>query len=410
MRVILLIVLLLLGAACQDADRQQSPRAKVEGCKPISVRPADQPVRFRLTEPRFSVGEAGDEFVVGRLGDAIIAQNGQVVVGDRFGPSIRSLSDEGTVLLQYGGDGEGPGEYVDVIDLFAVGENELAVYDSRLRRVSMFALDGSFLRSRRLSTSSSRLLPRPVGFLGTDTVVVQTERPAGSPAMTGPTLFRDSIEIYAVPLESAGAETDESVHRGPKVGMVLGTERFRPPGPPRGYVVPMAKRDAIAVGSDRVFAGDASSWSFTLWHRAQDRGCQEVEIPLPLEPVHEDDYEREKKRYVEANIPSGVDPENLPPEIQRFYDRIFSGTSMPTYQPTYRSFIVDDQDRLWVEVWRQDRGGPRAWIVITRDLEWLGTLDVPEGFIPLDIRGDRVLGTRTGVYDEVILELYQIAS
>lgn len=407
MRLIPLIAVLL---ACQDADQKQSPRAKVEGCIPISVRPADQPVRFRLTEARLSVGEAGDEFVIGRLGDAIIAQDGQVVVADRFGPNIRSLSDEGTVILQYGRDGEGPGEYVDVNDLFAVGENELAVYDSRLRRVSIFALDGRFLRSRRLLTSSNRLLPRPVGFWGTDTVVVQTERPAGSPAMTGPRLFRDSIEIYAVALESAETETDESVHRGLKVGIVLGTERFRPPGPPRGYVVPMAKRDAIAVGSDRVFAGDASSWSFTLWHRAQDRTCQNVEIPLPLEPVHEDYYEREKGRYVEANIPSGVDPENLPPEIQRFYDRIFSGISMPTHQPTYRSFIVDDQDRLWVEVWHEDRGGPRAWIVITRDLEWLGTLDVPEGFIPLDIRGDRVLGTRTGVYEEVILELYRIAS
>lgn len=387
--------------ACADQQPQSAPMTRE--CVLSTAQSADPATHFRLAAPRFSVGEVGDDVALGIISDAIIAPNGQVIITDRSGPKILVLADDGTVT-QIGGVGEGPGEYVDVNDVFSVDVDHIAVFDSRLRRLSLFTLDGRFVKSGRLETSSNRLLPRPVGFLGEDTIIVRTESPAGGPNTTG--LFRDSIEIDAVPIESAAG--DWSVGDGLRIGIVPGKERFRPPGPPRGYAVPMAKPSAVAVGSERVFAGDASSWSFTFWDRTRDWECQEVQIGRPLEPVREDDYEEAKQRLVEAHLPPGVDRGSVPSEIQQFWDRIFNSVPMPTHQPAYRSFIVDDQDRLWIEVWREVRGGAQSWVAVSPEFELLGTLDVPQGFVPFDVRGDQVVGVRTGPYDEDIVELYEI--
>ena len=79
----------------------------------------------------------------------------------------------------------------------------------------------------------------------------------------------------------------------------------------------------------------------------------------------------------------------------------FEGQPRDVALPRISMMLMDDRDRLWVKKYDPStdshligpsrcRGG--EWLIMETSGEVVATIDLPEGFLLLDVRGDRLLG------------------
>jgi hypothetical protein len=106
--------------------------------------------------PELSIGAVtGDPSVTfGMLTGLAVDDEGRIYVADHQVPAIRQFGPDGEYLGQIGRSGEGPGEYEQPLDLQALPGGTLALWDFGNRRINLYDLDGDFLDSVTVPTSS----------------------------------------------------------------------------------------------------------------------------------------------------------------------------------------------------------------------------------------------------------------
>lgn len=129
-----LLLLLLLAAAtgCQSSDPEP-----------------DAPVSFRLASaPSFDIGHAdGDPAQeLYRVSGAVRLADGRIVVANSGSSELRYFDSTGGYLRSVGRRGGGPGEFTGDLKLLPYHGDSLLVWDARLRRFSLFAFNGAFVR------------------------------------------------------------------------------------------------------------------------------------------------------------------------------------------------------------------------------------------------------------------------
>jgi len=99
--------------------------------------------------PRLDIGgqEAAEEYPFHRMFDAATLSDGRIAVLDQGSDQIRLYDRGGRFLHAFGRRGGGPGEFRDIIQLWARPGDTLIVSDYRPFRVSWFLPDGEFIRS-----------------------------------------------------------------------------------------------------------------------------------------------------------------------------------------------------------------------------------------------------------------------
>ncbi|MBA4158213.1 MAG: hypothetical protein H0X65_12150 [Gemmatimonadetes bacterium] len=96
--------------------------------------------------------------------------------------------------------------------------------------------------------------------------------------------------------------------------------------------------------------------------------------------------------------------------VQRFgedYREILSANAPPRW-PAVRSFLVDDQGRLWVGL-SAPAGQPAEWVVLTGDGEYVGSVLLPGDTEIHSVRGERIAAVATDEEDVPRIVLYRIA-
>ncbi|MGD2045316.1 MAG: hypothetical protein PVJ80_10340 [Gemmatimonadota bacterium] len=154
-----------------------SVEVSVDSAGPFPVvHNAGQPPQWSI-ERIGSVGSVGsmaeaapDEF--GRVSSVTTGPDSTVWVADRYASLIKAFRPDGSLRLQIGGEGQGPGEFSSVTSLAWVGRRLLAL-DLGNGRVAELAPDGTWLGSRpapgSISGSSATLRFYPAS----DTTVIQ---------------------------------------------------------------------------------------------------------------------------------------------------------------------------------------------------------------------------------------------
>ena len=106
---------------------------------------AEQDAVERVPElvPVLSIGiEMGDSgYVFGDIRDACVLHDGRMVVFDSYDNTISAYSPEGTFLEEFGGRGEGPGEFGRSFGMTVLSDGRLLVTDPMLARVTLFEPD-----------------------------------------------------------------------------------------------------------------------------------------------------------------------------------------------------------------------------------------------------------------------------
>ena len=93
-------------------------------------------------EMRIGGLEEAAEYVFSDISAVAGRSSGSSYVLDTHPYSIREYDPSGNFRRSIGGEGEGPGEYVSPLGMSVMPEGQLAVWDRRTRRISIYGSDG----------------------------------------------------------------------------------------------------------------------------------------------------------------------------------------------------------------------------------------------------------------------------
>lgn len=311
--------------------------------------------------------------------DVGILANGNVVVLDSGNQRVLRFGPHGEYLGWFGGAGEEPGQFVTPLFLEVAGDR-IYVLDSGLNRVTGYDTAGIFL---------SRFEIDLAGLAGTTPIFA-----AGA---------ADEIYVAAEPvpfLEQARDTGAAVLYRMNRNGAVVDTVVTFPPSQwtrverseggasyvkPRLMPVPRvsASGGAIAVCMGSVYLIEIREPGGSLTRRVARR-YENVAVTAAI---------RDSVLEQLAQGPAGLSREAL--EVLPFAAVV----------PAIDDVLLDDQGRLWVDVYSGER---RRRDVFDERGRFLGPLYLPQPVELEDVRGDRVCGVIRELSGQAAVVCYRV--
>lgn len=108
-------------------------------------------------EPSLSIGvvEGDERYQMHQVVGAAQLPDGRIAVMNAGSAELRIYAPDGTFISAHGRPGEGPGEFRSASRLHLIGDT-IIIYDSRLQRLSLHDVSGSFLENRPLRPVAGR--------------------------------------------------------------------------------------------------------------------------------------------------------------------------------------------------------------------------------------------------------------
>lgn len=337
---------------------------------------------------------------------ALVMSDGTIVIANAGTSEIRWFDEQGNFLRNVGGQGEGPGEFRSLTDIWRIRGDTILAWDNRLRRVSFLAPDGNFVGSRTfvippIPLPSGISLTNSITFRGAladGSIVAMNNTVASRNLGTGMTttsegyrrvdnhvlLFpRDTLPL-AVLLEPRSALDHDTL------GIFAGGEEFeytavvRPGGPEQQTYseVIFGERFLWAIGPESFAAGAGKPYSVNLHDRTGNptRSVGRDVAPVRTTPelvrrFREDQVAQTSAEYREVRAAS--------------LERVPAAEVLPAY----RAVEFDREGNLWVEEFGLTQDAPRVFSVFATDGRWLARVSVPNDLTIID-RGPDYLLTR----------------
>ena len=396
-------VLALTGIACAESgDPAPAPPAEsvpdfeisdtagvdiVENARP----PADSRLDWRVGEqPALSIGEIdGPDPYLLDISDMLRMSDGRIIVADRVSGELRAFDTLGVHLATWGGAGEGPGEFTNLISLDRWPGDSLVARWSQGNRLTVFDSQGNY--------------GRVFGMQDRDRIYVETVLPDGlvlaSRAVSSES-SRNGLSRSRSIYEIRGPEGEP----GPPIGSFLGSEWYSPPVDDGVMVIGIPfSRDVVGIpwGDDVVVSSnDAYEIRVYSTDGTLKRIVRRDHDLVPTTPAHLD-------AYIERRVAGSPEPERAArrrEEQERYRD-----VRLPDTHPAFRRVRADELDHLWVqEYFLPEEAGPNPiWTVFDPEGNVLGFMETPAGLRIFQIGADYILGYAT---DELGVEYVQVWS
>lgn len=211
--------------------------------------------RVLASEPDLIIRSREDDpaVIVSGVTDVQLLSQGRIAVANEVGSEILVFDSAGRHVDTWGGAGAGPGEFGRLEWLASRPPDSLAAGDARLRRVTMFDPNGTYVRNLGAIVgggSSSAIPPRPLGLFSDGSVIAAFFEPVAT-AVEGP--VRPAVEVVVIPPSGDGVHS---------VGTWPGDELslFRQDGLLQVVAPPFGRRLHISTESDGLWVGDDASW------------------------------------------------------------------------------------------------------------------------------------------------------
>jgi hypothetical protein len=346
-------------------------------------------------EPSLQIGERDGEevFQFFAVSGGLRLPDGRVVILNAGTQTVRVFSAGGEFLDEFGGQGDGPGEFRSLSSVRHLGGDTLLIWDGRRAAFSLFTASGAFLESTTLAPPGSEQL---------------------SDAMPLPD-GRVMVTTYASPL-TQGGDRGVGIHRDmapvlvfDRAGALLDTLGFYPSteimimrlGPGTGVgLPPFQKSSFIAMHGDSWYVGTAERMEVSVLDLdgAVRAVFRQVGPDLSVRDADREWY-RDQLRDMAST-----------PEEQDMLPMVFSGLIFPETRAAYSAMKVDPTGAVWLMTGRHfPLGGPSPeWTVFSHEGVLLGSVGLPERFEPLDIGIDHVLGVWRDEMDVEFVRLYSI--
>ncbi len=336
---------------------------------------------------RVGVVDGDPAYQFSMVAGAVRLAGGGVVVADGGFQEVRFFDADGAHVRSTGGTGSGPGEFTGLAGLGPTPGGGVWAYDFPLRRVTVLDAAGDVAGLSRLPAEPPAL--NAVGMLADGSLVLRQlwgARGVAGAATTG--LRRDPIAYVRF-----GPAALDTLALVPGRAVYIGDEGGR--GVMMTPIFP--HNSAGAVRGDRVVIG--SQDRFELDEYGSDgQLARRVRLPDGELEVGPGDVAEYIDRYVQ-----GVEPDRRPG-----IRTMLEGLPAPDWLPAYGSVMADRTGHLWVAEWTVFSETPRRWTVLDPTGRWLGAVEVPEGFAPLDIGADWIVGVEEDAMDVEYVVVYPL--
>lgn len=391
-----LVLALLTGCAGSEDDGGSLEVERTQVGDTTIVRSSGGSVwgdSVRLVET-VSIGEleGPPEYQFGQVQDLAVDAEGGVYVFDGHVPAIRYYDASGSYVRTLGGEGQGPGEYLDASLGMAVrrSDGRLVMRDPRNMRMNVYAPDGSPSESWRIESGL---------FTGRATTV-DTAGHMYLKILTGPIERNEPWPIGLLHMDAEGEIVDtlhvpELPDESTRPGGTFGVEKEWAVSPLGGIV---------AGVNDR----------YVLHHVRPDGSVLRIERdaePAPVHPEERAEHEARLDRLWERQG-QNITADRVPvPEVKPIFRGIYVGEEGRIWVHRYAEAVKDttieqpdDPDATPVLTWRE----PVVFDVFEADGRFLGSVRVPPRTNLRVYRGDRVWGVRRGEFDEAYVVGFRI--
>jgi len=381
-------ILLLFGTtSCGPATDSEVPATRDN---------ASRASWFVDPSPLIEIGVvSGDPlYELGEISAGRMRSDGGIVLADIRTKTLRHYSADGVFRGEWGGEGQGPGEFLFPTQILIDADDAVTAWDGEAWRATRFSAEGRLLEVTTLQYDELVGLLEPdlapvTAFVlaGGGYLIPMLEVPGISsgqkgavvksgPAGSGSSLPRQRmVTVMAVP--------DLSAARGVMEMRWEEQVEVAAPWGPFQVAPPLGRRPVYTVRpNDQGFCvGDQSETSVACV--GPSGVLRNVSWSAPPRPISLDDPEIEEWRErVEGVLAGKMGADAI--------EGIIGEVPLPTVRPPYGELILDHEGNLWIEQGPTSNGSSREYLVFDSGGSEVGSVVVPEGRI-LDIGEGRVL-------------------
>lgn len=336
-------------------------------------------------------GTGGAPYDFSQIVGVAMLSDRRLVVADRGNHAVRVFNGSGEWLGEFGGEGEGPGEFRFPTEI-AVSDDSILVVEGMFgaARLHVFDADGGFQRTARLASDMPAGVA-PMAVLSPKTLVVS--RGAGPREATPPPVgevVRDSVTLGILrmgPPQTVswiGSTPNQSYFSYP---MPAGLPVTRGIGQYR-----LGPSLVLGASSTDVWIGDSGAGTITIFD-ASGSLRTEVQFPVPPRPFDEAALSEARRAELAAV-----------PESDRFGRRarievLYSSSTTPPTAPRFTRFVAGPDGEMWIELFVEVPGAERGAVVLDREGRAIGRATIPSGVVLHDVTRDRVIGVRRDSLD-----------
>lgn len=343
--------------------------------------------RARPTAPgwRLDLDMIIDDAEFGNIADVDVDEQGRILVLDGIEKEYRVFDADGTPLFAVGQEGEGPGEFLDPIQILVLPGDSVLVPDVGTGRANVFAPGGQLVRTFRMDRQD--LATRRWALEDAGSIVTRRAGPVADVLvrLDGQGEVVDTVAS----LETGGASTTGRA-------VVLAPTPIWSPLVGGGFVV-----------------GNTHEFSLTLLNSVgHTQTIVRVDENLP---VLGDGGEERIKALIRTSM---VEQQGLPASV---VDNALRSIELSEELPMI-SGVLAARGRLWVQralapeqmdftrlnVFRTDAYAGFDWELFDQNGRHQGSIAMSAGTQLLSIKGDTVLAVRIGQFGEASVLRYRI--
>ncbi|HET9424142.1 MAG TPA: hypothetical protein VFO55_02135 [Gemmatimonadaceae bacterium] len=304
---------------------------------------------------------------------------GEIVVANGMSQELRVFSRTGAWLRTVARAGSQPGDLRALNRVWRAGDTivvaELLPMESNLHR---YSTTGFLSRERVGASNAGGIQPLdrfPDGrFVITATPRPGRQRPAGRVFLDSQPLGLLSTNDLARPLwiGSLVSERMMAVVSGPGRNRRLGSTQ-----------VPFGRSTQYAVSGDRLWVGDSETGVVTQFSSA-GREIGRFVVPIAARQVDSTAIRRQRQ----AGVTDAMNWDD------RMRMDAFYSVPLPRQAPRFSRFLPGPAGEMWIEMYQEEPGATRSYLVVGRSGETLGRVTMPAGAVPHEAGLDYVLAVR----------------
>lgn len=316
-------------------------------------------------KPTFILGTPGDgptaEFAF--VNGATMLPDGNIMVSDRSDYSMLIVAPDGKIVKKFGRKGAGPGELTNSFFSWRCGKH-VFIGNNAGATLSVFALDGSFVRSSRFGAGHSKQGPYRTSC-NRNELFAHYGWDSSKDNKSGAT-YRSQVPVWVTPGDSS---------RGTLIATVKGSERWAT------SFLPLGRETRVAIGSDRVYVGEADAYEIKVF-ALNGKPLPAIKKSTREVAVTKQDRTREVDRIIAT----------MGEKYRKGIEAQYADSPIPKTLPPYRELVVDADDNLWVRDYARTGANNVTWTAFNKDGKQLSEVLLPDALEVYEIGKDYVLG------------------
>lgn len=340
-------------------------------------------------------GIGGADYDLNEIRGAVRLTDGRIVVADNASGELRFFDSTGTLVSRTGRKGKGPGEFEQMLSLWAIAGDTLVVFDLSTRRLSFIAPSGGYVRQADLAQQG---FMAPVGRLDDGTIVATgfSFNPTSLPSLG--TIFRSPLPVLLVAADGGAPDTMATFE-----GAEMYTEEISFGG--RSFPTPMGlqfgRNTTVTAAGSRIYVADNAKPEIQIYGR-DGKLIRLVRLAYTPGTV----TEAAKKAQEAENLDRLTQNLGMPPAMVSQAQDMVRRAKYATQLPPYNAILIARDGNLWVQEYTTP-GDPLRFSVHDTTGSRVAITTLPAGVRPVDIGGDYVLGIWRDADDLEHVRLYR---